>query len=63
MTKREIILERVRVAAYEDDTKTLTRLKIEGRISWAAFNEAVTIGRRQRRGNKCSPSVLSARSF
>lgn len=48
MTKRERILDAIRAAAYHGDMAEATRLYCENRISWAAFQRAVEIGRRQR---------------
>ena len=49
MNKRQRTLEHIRVAAYEGDMRTAMRLYVENRnIGYAAFNEAVQTGRRQR---------------
>lgn len=44
--KRQQLLNLIRTAAAEDDGRTLTRLYIENRISWDAFNVAVNEGRK-----------------
>lgn len=44
MTKRELIIERIRIAGYEDDHKTAIRLYVENRISRAVFQTAFSAG-------------------
>lgn len=48
MTKRQMVLERIRLAAYQGDMQTAQRLYIENRISRNAYEEAVAIGIAQR---------------
>lgn len=54
MTKRQIVLERCRVAGYEGDTRALVRIYVEcGRLaSWVACQDAFRIGVKQRE-RKC----------
>ena len=49
MTKRQQVLEAIRVAAYNNDLATATRLLIEHRIGRKAYDEAVELGRQQAR--------------
>lgn len=48
MTKREIILEHIRVAAYDGDTARALRLYVENRVSFTAYQAAVERGRAAR---------------
>ena len=48
MSKKKLILENIRVAIYEGDTKLALRLFTENRISHAAYTEAVNKGHEQR---------------
>lgn len=48
MTKRQVVLDLIRIAAYEGNMATATRLYVENRISYQAYNEAVALGRKQR---------------
>lgn len=48
MSKRERVLQAVKIAGYHEDRATGTRLLIEGRISMQSYNEAFNAGRRAR---------------
>lgn len=45
MTKREIAIAKARIAGYENDTRTFTRLLIESRVRRDLLNEAWHQGR------------------
>lgn len=40
MNKRQLILEHIKIAAYEGDERKAIRLYVENRISYKAFQEA-----------------------
>ena len=48
MTKRERLLEAIRIAAYEQDDRTAVRIYVENRISRKAYQEAYDKGKAQR---------------
>jgi len=56
MTHRQQVLDAIRVAAYQGDMAEATRLYVENRISWKAFQKAVQIGRQQRETNTFKPA-------
>lgn len=43
--KRAHLLAAIRIAAYHEDARRLTRLKLENRISWETFNAERATGR------------------
>lgn len=47
MTKRDIAISRARVAGYENDTRTFTRLLVESRVRRELLTEAWHQGRTQ----------------
>ena len=47
MTKRERILDLIRIAGCENDHRTALRLYVENRIGFEAYQEAFDRGRRQ----------------
>jgi hypothetical protein len=47
MTKREIAIARARIAGYENDTRTFTRLLVESWVRRELLNEAWHQGRSQ----------------
>ena len=49
MNKRQIILEHIRVAGYNDDFDRAFKLYIENRVSYEAFQEAYIKGEKQRK--------------
>lgn len=52
MTKREIAIARAKVAGYENDTRTFTRLLVESRVRRELLNEAWHQGRSQSENNR-----------
>lgn len=48
MTKREIAIAKARIAGFENDRRTFTRLLVESRVRRALLNEAWHQGRAQR---------------
>lgn len=54
MSKREQVLQAVKVAGYHEDRAMGTRLYVEGRISMASYLQAFNAGRRAKvAGVKC----------
>ena len=47
MTKRERILDLIRIAGCENEHRTALRLYVENRIGFEAYQEAFDRGRRQ----------------
>ena len=49
-SQRELTLAHMRIAGYDDDRATFTRLLVDGsaRISYAAAKEAFALGRKMR---------------
>lgn len=52
MTKREIAISKARIAGYENDTRTFTRLLVESRVRRELLNEAWHQGRSQRENKR-----------
>lgn len=61
MTKRETVLEHIRVAAFNGDLGKAMRLYVENRVSYAAYLEAVQIGQAQAKAHKGRTAFLQAR--
>ncbi len=47
MNKRELTIEKARIAGYKEDRASFTRLLIEARVSKATLDEAWNLGRQQ----------------
>jgi len=55
MTRREVVLQQIKVAGYHYDSRTATRLLVENPISRKSYNEAWESGQRARAaGISCS---------
>ena len=55
MTKRQRVLEAIKVAGYHQDTKAFLRLYTENRLSYSAAEETRLAGVRARqKGIKCT---------
>ena len=48
MSKRELALTNARVAGYNNDKATFTRLVIESRVSITLLNQAWQLGQKQK---------------
>jgi hypothetical protein len=58
--KRDDLLRAIKYAGYHEDTKTGTRLYVENRISFQAYNDAWNQGRRMKQnGIPCGCSECS----
>lgn len=64
MTKRQAALAAVKIAAYHNDARALTRLRIESRLGIEAFNTAAAAGTRARAaGVPCSCSDCNGGNY
>ena len=60
MTKRRIAIDKARIAGYENDTRTFTRLLVESRVRRELLNEAWQQGRKhaERLCQACGKTAL-----